>query len=243
MDFSLENFTGPLDLLLQLIERNQVDIMDIPISEIADQFAAYISAIDADPETLSSFLTLAAVLLDIKCRMLLPKEEQEEDEQESDPRLELVKKLLEYKMYKQMGKQLTLLLASSSRCVYREKSFIKIEMPKEDIDYASLLRGKTVQDLYRTYLFSLSRKRQRKDPVRAGFGNIHKEEVDTERQKRHVCEWMKNNPVTTFSEMTKENRKKEETVVDFLLVLEMAKAGDIELAQEYTFSEISLAKK
>lgn len=217
--------------------------MDIPIAEIADQFAASISGMDADPETLSSFLMLAAVLLDIKCRMLLPKDEQEEDEPESDPRLELVKKLLEYKMYRQMGEQLATLLSSTSKCFYREKSFVKIEMPKEDVDYKTLLRGRTAQDLYRTYLFAQTRKKQRKDPVRAGFGNIHKEEVDTKKQEEHVRGWMEENPVTTFSALTKKNRKKEETVVDFLLVLEMAKAGDIELAQEYTFSEISLAKK
>lgn len=217
--------------------------MDIPIAEITDQFVSYISGMEKDAETLSAFLSLASILLDIKCRMLLPKEEQKEEDAESDPRLELVKKLLEYKMYKQMGQKLVLLLSSASKHMYREKTHVQTTKKKEDIDYEALLGKRSVQDLYRTYLFSLSRQRQRKDPVRSGFGNIKKEEVDTKKQEEYVRSWIRENPVTTFSEMTKKNKHKEETVVDFLLVLEMAKAGDLELNQEYTFSEISLAAK
>ena len=96
----LQVFEGPLDLLLHLIDKNKIDIYDIPIVEITSQYMDYIKAMDKeDLNIMSEFLVMAATLLDIKCRMLLPKEINEEGEEE-DPRAELVQKLLEYKMYK-----------------------------------------------------------------------------------------------------------------------------------------------
>ena len=96
----LEVFEGPLDLLLHLIEKNKIDIYDIPIVEITDQYMEYIHAMEReDLGIMSEFMVMAATLLDIKCKMLLPKEVNEEGEEE-DPRAELVEKLLEYKMYK-----------------------------------------------------------------------------------------------------------------------------------------------
>ena len=102
----LQAFEGPLDLLLHLIDKNKVDIYDIPIVEITEQYLDYIRQMEqSDMNIMSEFLVMAATLLDIKCRMLLPKEVNEEGEEE-DPRAELVEKLLEYKMYKYMSYEL-----------------------------------------------------------------------------------------------------------------------------------------
>ena len=102
----LEVFEGPLDLLLHLIDKNKVDIYDIPIVEITEQYLDYIRQMESrDMNVMSEFLVMAATLIDIKCRMLLPKEVNEEGEEE-DPRAELVQKLLEYKMYKYMSYEL-----------------------------------------------------------------------------------------------------------------------------------------
>lgn len=99
-------FEGPLDLLLHLIEKNKIDIYDIPIVEITDQYMEYIHGMETeDLGTMSEFLVMAATLLDIKCKMLLPRQVNEEGEEE-DPREELVQKLLEYKMYKYMSYEL-----------------------------------------------------------------------------------------------------------------------------------------
>ena len=96
-------FEGPLDLLLHLIDKNKIDIYDIPIVEITDQYLEYIHQMEReDLDIMSEFMVMAATLLDIKCRMLLPKEVNEEGEEE-DPRAELVQQLLEYKMYKYMS--------------------------------------------------------------------------------------------------------------------------------------------
>ena len=99
-------FEGPLDLLLHLIDKNKIDIYDIPIVEITDQYLEYIHHMEReDLDIMSEFMVMAATLLDIKCRMLLPKEVNEEGEEE-DPRAELVQQLLEYKMYKYMSYEL-----------------------------------------------------------------------------------------------------------------------------------------
>ena len=102
----LQAFEGPLDLLLHLIDKNKVNIYDIPIAEITGQYLEYIRGMEEqDLDTMSEFLVMAATLLDIKSRMLLPAEV-DEDGEEVDPRTELVEKLLEYKMYKFMSYEL-----------------------------------------------------------------------------------------------------------------------------------------
>ncbi len=97
----LDSFEGPLDLLLHLLEKNKVNIYDIPIVEITNQYMDYIREMQRqDLNIMSEFLVMAATLLDIKCRMLLPAKTEEEEEE--DPRAELVEQLLQYKMYKYM---------------------------------------------------------------------------------------------------------------------------------------------
>ncbi len=117
----LEVFEGPLDLLLHLIDKNKVDIYDIPIVEITEQYLEYIKQMEtSDMNVMSEFLVMAATLIDIKCRMLLPKEVNEEGEEE-DPRAELVQKLLEYKMYKYMSLELRDRQVDAARTLYREQ--------------------------------------------------------------------------------------------------------------------------
>ena len=100
LEVKLEVFEGPLDLLLHLIEKNKVDIYDIPIVEITRQYLEYVSKLaEENLDLASEFLVMASTLIDIKCKMLLPKEV-DEDGEEIDPRADLVQKLIEYKMYK-----------------------------------------------------------------------------------------------------------------------------------------------
>ena len=102
----LQVFEGPLDLLLHLIDKNKVNIYDIPIAMITEQYMEYVEQLKKeDLNVVSEFLVMAATLLDIKSRMLLPKEVDEEGNEE-DPRAELVEKLLEYKLYKAMAQKL-----------------------------------------------------------------------------------------------------------------------------------------
>lgn len=241
-DFTLEKFNGPLDLLLQMIARNQIDIMDIPIAEITDQFFIYIDSVCNDMETLSNFLPFLSSLLEIKSKMLLPKEEEGENEEEIDPRMELAKKLLEYKMYKQLSKKITQVYEKNFGAVYRENSMRKY-VKLAPIDTLDFFRDFSARDLYAVFQASLRRKEQRKDPTRAGFGNIRREKVDIEKQKKHVREFLNEHHETTFETLTTENHYKEETVVDFLLILEMAKAGEIKLSQEDCTDPVKIEKE
>lgn len=115
----LEAFEGPLDLLLHLIEKNKIDIYDIPIAEITDQYLSYVQAMkETDLDVMSEFLVMAATLLRIKSKMLLPVEESLPEE-EQDPRLELVERLLEYKLYQHMAYELKDLQLDADRQLYK----------------------------------------------------------------------------------------------------------------------------
>ena len=117
----LQVFEGPLDLLLYLLEKNKVNIYDIPIVEITEQYMEYIREMKRqDLEVLSEFLVMAATLVDIKSRMLLPSNPDSEEEEE-DPRAELVQQLLEYKMYKYMSFELRDMELDAAKSFYREK--------------------------------------------------------------------------------------------------------------------------
>ena len=141
-------FEGPLDLLLHLIEKNKIDIYDIPIVEITDQYMEYLHSMEQeDLGTMSEFMVMAATLLDIKCKMLLPKEVNEEGEEE-DPREELVQKLLEYKMYKYMSYELKDYMDNAAGVFYKNPS-----IPDEVLKYrepvdpdAKLLRDNALKE-------------------------------------------------------------------------------------------------
>ena len=121
IDVKLEAFEGPLDLLLHLIEKNKVNIYDIPIVEITNQYMEYLREMErrSSLESMSEFLVMAATLLKIKSRMLLPKEEKEE---EGDPREELVQRLMEYKMYKYAAGELKDLTVDAEKVFYKPET-------------------------------------------------------------------------------------------------------------------------
>ena len=126
----LQVFEGPLDLLLHLIDKNKIDIYDIPIVEITNQYMDYIKAMEReDLNVMSEFLVMAATLLDIKCKMLLPKEVTEDGEEE-DPRQELVEQLLQYKMYKYMSYELRDRELDGGRTMYKDPT-----IPEEVMNY------------------------------------------------------------------------------------------------------------
>ena len=120
LSLKVSDFEGPLDLLMHLIERDKIDIYDIPIAEITEQYIAYLSAMaEFDMEIASEFLVMAATLLQIKSRMLLPKPVPETDEEEADPRTMLVEMLIEYRRIKACAAKLTEMKTAAERYVYR----------------------------------------------------------------------------------------------------------------------------
>ena len=148
LDIKIESYEGPLDLLLQLIEKNKFNIFDIPIVEITEQYLYYINSMEEDNmDVMSEFLVMAATLISIKAKMLLPKEEEAEEE-EDDPRAELVRSLIEYKMYKYASYELKDMSMDADGTYFKGPSIpSEVKNVKEEIDPAELIGDMTLKQL------------------------------------------------------------------------------------------------
>jgi len=235
----LEAFEGPLDLLLHLIDKNKIDIYDIPIVEITNQYMEYIHAMqERDLNIMSEFLLMAATLLDIKCKMLLPVEVNEEGEEE-DPRQELVEKLLQYKMYKYMSYELKDRQLDGERLWFKEETMPdEVKEFKEPVDLDSLLEGITLSKLHAVFQDVMKKQYNKIDPVRSAFGKIEKEEVTVEEKMDYLQEYVKSHKQFRFRELLQKQSSKTQLVVTFLAILELMKTGVIIVEQENTFDEI-----
>ena len=190
MTFKLQVFEGPLDLLLYLIEKNKVNIYDIPIVEITAQYMEYVDQMKKDNlDTLSEFLVMAATLLDIKSKMLLPKKEEEEQEQE-DPRAELVQQLLEYKMYKCMANELKDRQLDAGKVWYKKKDIPdEVLAYEEPVNLEELVGDIRLSDLNRIFQSIMKRQEEKIDKVRSKFGKIEKEEVSLEEKMEYLTDY------------------------------------------------------
>ena len=239
ISIKLEAFEGPLDLLLHLIDKNKVDIYDIPIVEITNQYMEYIQEMQKkDLNIMSEFLLMAATLLDIKCRMLLPVEVNEEGEEE-DPRQELVEQLLQYKMYKYMSYELKDRQMDGERLMFKEETLpSEVKEYQEPVDLDVLLEGVTLSRLNEVFQDIMKRQFNKIDPVRSTFGKIEKEEITVEDKMSYLNEYVKTHKEFSFSELLKNQKTKMQTIVTFLAILEMMKIGTISVKQENTFDDI-----
>jgi len=235
----LEAFEGPLDLLLFLIDKNKVDIYDIPIAEITTQYLEYIHQMEhEDMNVVSEFLVMAATLLDIKCRMLLPKEVNEDGEEE-DPRAELVQQLLEYKMYKYMSYELRDKMVEAGNVFCRELSLPdEVQEYRAPLDYDTLVGDTTLQKLHSIFQDIMKRKDDRVDPIRSQYGNIVRPEVDVERKTIYIEEFIKTRKHFSFRELLERQTSKLEIVVSFLVILELMKTGKVTVQQDNLFEDI-----
>lgn len=237
-------FEGPLDLLLHLIDKNKIDIYDIPIVEITDQYLEYIHQMEReDLDIMSEFMVMAATLLDIKCRMLLPKEVNEEGEEE-DPRAELVQQLLEYKMYKYMSYELRDRMNEASRSVYKEPT-----LPREVLEYrtpvdtSELLSQISLAKLHTIYKMILKRQEDKIDPIRSKFGTIEKEEISLSDKMIEVRDFARTHRKFSFRDLLESQSSRVQVIVTFLSILELIKMGHIHVEQDNLFDDISVEVK
>lgn len=238
--FKLEHFEGPLDLLLHLIEKNKINIYDIPIFEITEQYLAYIAKMDeANLDIASEFLVMAATLIEIKSKMLLPKEVDESTGEEVDPREELVHKLLEHKRFKNLAMELSDLELMADRYVFKEPTIPKeVQEFEETVDLDELLSGVSIASLREAFEQAIKRSENRIDKVRSNFGTIKKEPISLEEQIARVLEILKAVRRCKFREFLENRRSKLEIVVTFLVVLELMKIGKVHIEQDEIFGEI-----
>lgn len=237
----LQVFEGPLDLLLHLIEKNKIDIYDIPIVEITRQYMEYIREMEReDLNVMSEFLLMAATLLDVKSRMLLPKEVNEEGEEE-DPRQELVEQLLQYKLYKYMSYELRDRQVDSEKLFFREPNVPpEVEQYTEPVDLDEMLAGLNLTKLNQVFQEVMRRREAKTDQVRSRFGTIEKEEVTLNDKMSYVEEYAMLNGSFSFRELLVRQRSRMQLIVTFLAVLELMKVGKLRIAQEYTFADIRI---
>ncbi len=232
-------FEGPLDLLMHLIEKNKIDIYDIPIVTVTDQYLDYIRQMDReDMNVTSEFMVMAATLIDIKCRMLLPKEVNEEGEEE-DPREELVRQLLEYKKYKYMSYELRSMMENAGDMVVRKK-----QLPEEVKSYTppvnmeELIGDLDLNKLHTIFQNVLKRQENKIDPIRSKFGRIEKEDVSLPEKLTFVERFAIRERHFSFKQLLEGQHGKTQIVVTFLAVLQLIKTGKIRISQEEIFGDI-----
>ncbi|MBR1390613.1 MAG: segregation/condensation protein A [Lachnospiraceae bacterium] len=244
MTVKLQVFEGPLDLLLHLLDKNKVNIYDIPIVEITNQYLEYIREMKRqDLNVVSEFLVMAATLIDIKSRMLLPVEESDEEEQE-DPRAELVEQLLEYKMYKCISYELKDRQMDAMRVMFKEPTIPEeVSTYEEPVNLDELVADLTLSKLNDIFK-SIMRKQENKiDPIRSKFGRIEKEEVSLSDKMEYLERYAIEHPHFSFRSLLEAQCSKMNIIVTFLAVLELMKVGKIYIYQDKIFDDIRIDSK
>lgn len=235
----LQVFEGPLDLLLHLIDVNKIDIYDIPISLITDQYLDYIRQMEKqDMEVMSEFLVMAATLLRIKSKMLLPAEKEPEEESE-DPRQELVERLLEYKMYKYAAGELKDMQINAGKALFKPMTMpkgLKYEEPPVNLD--ELVGDMNLQKLHEIFKAVMKKASDKVDPIRSKYGKIEQEEINLADKMNEIEQLSKTNKHFSFRQLLEKQRTKMNTIVTFLAVLELMKNGKIQIVQENLFDDI-----
>ncbi|MGH8047776.1 MAG: segregation and condensation protein A [Chthoniobacterales bacterium] len=229
----LDIFEGPLDLLLYLIKRDEVDIYDISIERITKQYLEYIEAFQLlNIELAGEFIVMAANLLYIKSRMLLPVDQQmaEEDADEDDPRWELIRQLIEYKKFKEAAGHLR------EREAMQENLFARVPAsPELAPDAANLLVGEIgIFDLIRAFQNILNRRAGKQEDLR----EIFEENFTVGDKIEHLLRLTGAGVPLRFEEMFPERATRTEIVVTFLAMLELIRMKQLRVRQDLDFGEI-----
>jgi segregation and condensation protein A len=229
----IDNFEGPFDLLFHLIEKNQFSIYDIPINIITDQYMEYLFAMqELDLEVTSEFLVMAATLLHIKSRMLLPSKKEEQKEEE-DPREELVMRLLEYRKFKYFSNVLRQREKEWSKVYYKLPEIIQFKKREETLELAP-------DELRRIYEELLERNRSKMNPNVSGMNRIiQHEKVSMKSKMREIIrELLKKGQIKFLEMFSLKKRSKTDVITGFMAILELAKLKKIRISQKKQFDEI-----
>ncbi len=241
LQIKLDEFEGPLDLLLKLIDKNKIDIYDIPISKLTDDYLYYIKSKNIiDMEEMSKFIIMATTLLEIKSKMLLPKDKDEITNEDIDPREELVKKLIEYKKYKIIAKKLYDTEVFTDKVIFKEPDIDMINRVKikSKPKIEEILEGITLKDLYNAFEDILKRKELKTDKIRSSFKSVTKARYTIDSKIIYIKDLITLNKKISFNKIFEESTSKVEVVVTFLAVLELVKTKDIKILQRNIFDEI-----
>lgn len=228
----LDNFDGPLDLLLHLIEKNKMDIYNIPIAAITEQYMHYLEdAQQMDLEIASEFLLLAATLIQIKAKMLLPKKKNEKEENELDPREELVQRLLEYKFYKEAA--LTLQQWEMQGSAYMLKP-VDVEGLSKELTPENPVENVTLDALYRAFQQVM----EEAVPEERASLLLQREEYHVEVYMEEIKDRLRREKSLTFVSLFMKGDSKRKIITIFLALLELCKLESLTFQQQEMFGTL-----
>ena len=229
LEVVLSSFQGPLDLLLYLIRKQNIDVLDIPMVKITEQYLHYIAQMEAYQFDLAAeYLLMAAMLIEIKSRLLLPRPEEIEDE-EADPRAELVRRLLAYEQMKLAAQGLDALPRAG-------RDFAWVYLPLE-IAAEAKLPDVAVADLTQAWLGILSRAKHTRSH------EVVREAISVRAQMTSILRRLNEHGFSRFSTLFKPEQGAAYVVVNFIALLELAKEGLVRIVQESSFDEIEIHLK
>jgi segregation and condensation protein A len=221
----LKNFEGPLDLLLFFIKRDELDIYDIPISYITNQFLEYINLMEElDLDVASEFILMASMLMSIKAKMMLPQEDSDDELDEHDPRYELVQRLLEYKRYKEMAEKMEGIEKKAQQRYYR--GYHEADQVNKQAS------GEALQDVTMFDLMAAFKKVLSDIKRQEAVHHVEKIQHTIEEQTEYVLNRLQQRGRTAFRSLCRELKTRAKIVVTFLAILEMLKERQINLYVE-----------
>jgi len=227
LEVFLEAFEGPLDLLLYLIKRQNIDIRDINVSEITDQYIAYVELMEAAQfELAAEYLVMAAMLAEIKSRILLPRTS-EEDEEEEDPRAELIRRLQEYERFREAAEQLDEYprLERDIHLASAEAPKLEREIPEPEVDLKEILQAFATV-LRRSDLFE--------------HHHIQRDSLSTREKMSQILLTISDNQFTPMLSLLRKDEGRMGVVVTFLAIMELIKEALVEIAQSEPFGPIHI---
>ncbi|MBQ8473110.1 MAG: segregation/condensation protein A [Bacilli bacterium] len=226
-DISLDNFQGPMDLLLHLIKKKKMNIMDIKLEIIIDEYLDYIKKQEQlNLNIASSYLVMASELIEIKSRMLLPSSQEDEEE---DLKENLIIRLIEYEKYKEM--------IPTFKDLELERNNYKTKSPTSILEYKTVEKIEsdlTIDDLVNVYKKFLERLEDEK-PINT---KVTKRELSVDSQIKRIRDIFKINKKINFLDLF-EKKSKDYIIVTFLAILEMSSKKEIKIVQENNFAEIT----
>ena len=238
------DFEGPFDLLLHLIKKNKMNIYNIEIYKVTNQYLEYLNTRKVmDLEITSEFIVVAATLIEIKSKNLLPKVKvDEEEESEEDIEKRLMERLIEYKKIKNVSEFFKNKYINAGE-VFSKKHEIIEEIKPEKIDNDDIFKNLTLLDLYNIYNKILETYREKQNKVNVVQKKIYVDKYKVEDKMEELLERFNSSEVIEFNNLMKESTCKLETVVTFLALLELIKIRTIQVFQDESFSNILIKRR
>lgn len=245
MDFpsiKIKDFEGPFDLLLHLIKKNQMDIYNVEISKITNQYLKYIDDMKfMDLEITSEFIVVAATLIEIKSKHLLPKIKKDEDEDEEDQEKNLIEKLILYKKIKRVAEFFKDRYVSSGELYTKKPEIIEeINLPNNNED---IFKNLTLLELYNMYNNLLEIYNNKQNKANVIQKRIYVDKYKIEDKLEYLLGLIENNEVSKFSEIIDKCECKLECIVSFLALLEMVKLKKVRVYQSDSFDNILIERR